>query len=236
MLRTASFNVLLEVSHLSVVCGDTQLQRRITNLGQWILPPFLAALAVLLEPWLTALTTGREATLPLVLFVVLASLLHPHMRTLMITLLCYGVAFMALRDAVTARAIPLPPALDYLIIDAARPVGLLLVAALAGAAGIGETHKPGTVWARRCYFGAAALYFIGTGVINYGWHGSWKGLLLCATGAMALFGCLLAPRIIASEQEADEEAGEAVDDELEQKERDLAHLQKLRTREWHDAI
>jgi hypothetical protein len=141
-----------------------------------------------------------------------------------------------LRDAVFARSIPLPPALDYLIIDAARPIGLLLVGVLAGAAAIVESRQPGTVWARRCYFGAAALYFIGTGVINYGWHGSWKGLLLCATGAMALFGCILAPRIIASEQEADEEASATIDDEEEQRERDFAHLQKLRAREWHDAI
>lgn len=210
------------------------MQRRITILCQSLFPPLLAALAVLLEPWLTALTTGREATLPLVLFLVLASLLHPRMRTLMIITLCYGVAFMALRDAVTARAIPLPPTLDYLVIDAARPVGLMLVAALAGAAAIGETLKPGTLWARRCYFGAAALYFIGTGIINYGWHGSWRGLLLCVTGAIALFGCFLAPRIIASEQEAEEEFAAAGRDDMEQRERDLAHLKTLRAKEWHD--
>jgi hypothetical protein len=212
------------------------LQRRITNLGLMAAPPLLALLAVFLEPWLTTLTAGREATLPLILFVVLASLLHPRIRTLMITTLCFGVAFMALRDAWSARSIPLPPSLDYVFVDALRPAGLLLVAALAGAAAVGETLNPGTVWARRCYFGAAALYFLGTGVINYGWHGSWRGLLLCITGAIALFGCLIAPRIIASEQEAEEEAAETVNDETLQYERDLMHRNVLRAKEWHDTL
>lgn len=211
------------------------LQRRISNVISIAVPAALAALAVALEPWLTRVTSGREATLPLVLFVVLASLLHPRLRTLMITTLCYGVAFMALRDATLARAAPLPPALDYLFFDTLRPLGLILVAALAGAAAIGETLNPGTVWARRFYFGAAALYFLGTGLINYGWHGSWRGLLLCVTGAIALFGCLVAPRIVASEQEVIEEA-EPDSDERLQSERDLKHHNILLAKEWHDTF
>lgn len=232
--KSVTDGVMPEGTEASKAVQAMRPQHRTVPVWQWAVPLLLAGGAVALEPWLTGLVAGREAALPLVVFVVLLALLHPRIRTLMTVTLCYGVACMAVRDVVMARNVPLPPNLDYLIVDALRPVGLLLVAVLAAAAAIGETVRPGTVWARRCYFGAAALYFTGTGVINYAWHGSWKGLLLCITGVMALLGSVLAHRIVASEQEEVLEAGDKSSDEEEQRQRDLAHLQTLRAKEWHD--
>src|SRR5207237_4454453 len=102
----------------------------------------------------------------------------------------------ALRDSVRIRQQPLPALLDYDIVDQGRPAALLMVAVLAATAALAETLRPGTVWARRCYFGAAFLYFTGQGVITYAWHGSWQSVMLCVTGITALFGWLFAHRIV----------------------------------------
>ena len=196
-------------------------------------PPLIAGAALLLEAPLTRAFNHREAMLPVVLFVLLSAVLHPRLRTLVIVTLCYGVAGMALRDAFSARSTPMPPDMDYLILDTARPVTLLLVAALAIASAIGETRQPGTVWARRCYFGAAALYFIGIGLINIGWHSSWRGYMLFVIGLIAAGGCFSASRIVASEQE-EEQAEKDFADSQYQVERNEAHQRILQAKEWHD--
>lgn len=210
------------------------MQRRIgivVELGISLVAPALLALCVVqLEPAFTAWTQGREAILPLSMLLLLSALLHPRLRRLLIVTLCYGVAFLALRDALHAQR--LPPEMDYDIIAEARPAALILVAGLAAFAAVAETLRPGTTWARRCYFGAAALYFTGIGIINYGWHKSWQSLMLCATGLIALFGCLFAHRIVADEIEAETE--ETVNDEALQREREAAHRQVLRAKEWRD--
>jgi hypothetical protein len=93
---------------------------------------------------------------------------------------------------------------------------------------------PGTVWARRCYFGAAALYFTGIGLINFYWHGSWQAILLCMTGVIALFGCVFAHRIVAEEAAEAEET--LFNDEASQREREAAHLRTLRAKEWREPL
>jgi len=198
-------------------------------------PPLIAGAAVLLESPLTRAFNNREAMLPILLFVLLSAILHPRLRALMIVTLCYGVAGMALRDAVSARSIPMPPDLDYLVLDTARPLALLFVAVLAIASAIGETRQPGTVWARRCYFGAAALYFIGIGLINIGWHSSWRGYMLFAIGLIAAGGCLFAHRIVASELEEEAEAKTAEESPY-QRDRNEEHRRNLRAIEWHDPL
>ncbi len=195
-------------------------------------PAVVAALAVALEPWMTVWAKERQAMLPLVLFLLLSSLMHPRLRQLLGVTLCYGVAFLALRDIFRTRQLPMPSDWDYDFLDQARPVGLFVVAALSVLAAIAETKRPGTVWARRCYFGAAALYFTGLGVINYAWHPSWQAALLCATGVIAGAGCVYAPRIIESEA-FDLEAAES-DDLADQQAREADHQRTLRAKEWHE--
>ena len=200
-----------------------------------LVPPLIAGTALVLEAPLTRAFNHREAMLPVVLFVLLSAILHPRLRNLVIVTLCYGVAGMALRDAFSARSTPMPPEMDYLVLDTARPVVLLFVAALALASAIGETRQPGTVWARRCYFGAAALYFTGIGLINIGWHSSWRGYMLFAIGLIAAKGCFSASRIVASER-AEDEAEKAFVDSEYQLERNAAHRRTLQAKEWHDPI
>ncbi len=197
-----------------------------------IAPAILAGLAVLFEPRLTALAQGREAILPVVVFLLLSSLIHPRSRRLLVITLCYAVAFLALRDTFWPRPVVLPPLFDYAVLEDVRIACLLVVAVLAAVAGVGETVQSGAVWARRCYFGAASLYFTGLGVITYGWHGSWQAVLLCAMGAMALYGCLFAPSIVASEIEIEEEA--LISDDAIQQRQLAAHARVLREKEWKD--
>lgn len=194
------------------------------------IPALAAALVVLLEKPITNWSKGRQAVLPFLIMLLFSAILHPRLRHLLVAGLCYGVAFMAVRDAISSQ--PLPSRLDYEVFAGVRPAALLLVAILAAAAAVGETVSPGTLWARRCYFGAAALYFLGIGTINYFWHGSWQSLVLCATGLISLLGCLFAHRLVGIEEDdriADEES-----DETEQRAREAAHLRALRAKEWHD--
>ena len=202
------------------------------NLATKLAPPLIAGLAVFLEPRMTEWAKGREAVLPLILFLLLSSLLHPRMRNLLVITLCYGVALLAFRDVFRARHIRLPERWDYDFLDQGRPIALLLVAILSTIAALGETWNPGTVWARRCYFGAAALYFTGMGVMNFVWHGNWQSLLLCLTGITAFFGCLFAHRIVASEL-AETQDTEPEDMEV-LKAKEVAHRRALRAKEWHE--
>jgi hypothetical protein len=91
---------------------------------------------------------------------------------------------------------------------------------------------PGAVWARRCYFGAAALYFSGLGINCYGPRGSWQAVVLCSTGITAAIGCIFAHRIVATEWI--EETETEITDEAEQRLRDAEHLRALRDKEWQD--
>jgi hypothetical protein len=209
------------------------VQRRIANLLISVGPPLIALLAVWREPFLTAWAHKHEAVLPLGLFLLLLSLLHSRLRHLLVISLCYGVSFLALRDVFLVYGQPLPPQLDYDFIAASRPTALLLVSILAMIAAVVETIRPGSVWARRCYFGAAALYFIGTGVINFCFNHSWQSVMLAITGVTALFGCLYAHRIIASELQPEEEEAEISDVDLQQR-TEAAHLRALQAKEWHD--
>ena len=66
-------------------------------------PALVALSAVLLEPFLTNLTSGREAVLPCIMVALLFALVHPRFRHLLVITLCYGVAFLALRDIFFGR-------------------------------------------------------------------------------------------------------------------------------------
>jgi len=209
------------------------VQKRLTNLLIKAGPPLVALLAVWREPMLTAWAQRHEAVLPLGLFLLLWSLLHSRLRYLLVITLCCGVSFLAFRDVFRTAGQPLPPQLDYDFIAASRPAALLVVSALALVAAAVETIRPGTVWARRCYFGAAALYFMGTGVVNWLFNHSWQSVILALTGITAMFGCLFAHRIVASEQQPDEEDEEVSDTALQQRTQ-AAHQQALKSKEWRD--
>jgi len=164
----------------------------------------------------------------------MAALLQQRLRQFLVVTLCYGVGFLAVRDTNRVLQIPLPPALNYDWADALRPIGLWSVAALAAIAGVGESVKPGTVWARRCYFAASALYFTGVGMINYAANHSWRGVVLIFTGITALIGCLFAHRVVEAEVVVSDE--DVPSDEVAQQKREEAHRAALKTKEWQGNI
>ncbi len=200
-----------------------------------VAPLIVAWCAVEYEPQLTRLAGERQAILPLTAFVVLAAVVLPMLRQSLVIVLCYGVAFLALRDITRVGMDPLPAALNYDFIDQARPTVLVLTAGLAATAAVGETFRPGAIWARRCYFGAAALYFTGIGAVHYGKYGSVQAVLLLLTGLTALLGCIFAPMFTL----LDEPQGTTVDpdnlpDTVVQDRVDAAHRRTLISNEWHE--
>lgn len=209
------------------------MQRRARTVAYVLLPALIAALSVWCEPVLTRWAKEREAVLPFVVFLLLAALMHPRLRTLLMTTLCYFVACLAVRDAINNTRTPLPELLNYDFVYQLRPAALCIVAGLAAVAAFTESLHPGTVWARRCYFGAAALYFIGIGVYTFCWHYSWQALLLTTMGFAALYGCFFAHEIVASETES-EESPES--DVVEQQDRETQHLHALRVKEWREPL
>ena len=208
------------------------MQGRIHKLLTCVVPVFVAGFSVINEMRLSSWVGQHESVLPLAVIVLLLSLLSKRLRHALILTLCYGVAFMAVRDIGRVGSQPLPQAINYDFLDRLRPAILLIIAGLAGTSAFMETFNPGTVWARRCYFGAAALYFMGLGIIHIGRYGSWKAVLLCITGITAIFGCIFADRIISAEIEEEEE--EDVSDEVLQGLMEASHHRSLLAKEWHE--
>lgn len=207
-----------------------RMQWRVHKLLMCIVPVLAAGFSILNEWRLSAWVGRHEAVLPLAVIVLLLSLLSKRLRNLLILTLCYGVAFMAVRDIGRVGSQPLPQAINYDFLDQTRPTILVAIAGLAATAAFMETFHPGTVWARRCYFGAAALYFLGLGIVHVGKYGSWKAVLLCITGVIAIFGCFYADRIVSAEVEEEDE----VTDEAMQGLVEAAHRRSLLDKEWHE--
>ncbi len=197
-----------------------------------VFPAILACCAVALENSLRSWAKGRAAALPLIMLLIGTSLLNPRIRNQIFAVLSYGVAFLAIRDTLVVRDWRVPIPIDHDVAEAIILCTLLLVAVLSGVAAVAEALTPGTVWARRCYFAAASLYCSGLGVSYYGEHGTWQAIVLCVTGITAFFGCLFAPRLIASEEV--EPAEDEISDETEQRRRDDGHVQAIRSKEWQD--
>lgn len=212
------------------------MRHRVVFALKALFPPAIAGAAVLLEPAFTAFAGKREAVLPFSIFFVLLSLIQPDLRRVMTIILCYGVSFLALRDAFRNPYMRVSDIMDYEFLSPLRMATLLLVATLSGVAAVAETLQPGILWARRFYFGAAALYFSGAGVISAlgptGWQFSGQSILLLLTGLTAGTGCLFAHRIVASELAADPD--EAPPDERMLSEQAAAHAEALRRKEWRD--
>jgi hypothetical protein len=203
-----------------------------TKIALAIMPAILAFCAVSLEGYVRTWARDRAAVLPLIMLLIGTSLLSPRIRSQIIPALCYGVAFLAIRDTFQTETWRLPFPMDRDLAETVILTALLVVAALSSVAAVAETATPGTVWARRCYFGAAALYFTGLGVSCYGPHGSWQAVVLCVTGVTAVFGCIFAPRIVASE--VMDLIDTEMSDESEQRLRDAEHVRALRDKEWQD--
>lgn len=192
-----------------------------------LVPLAAALLLVRLESYLSAWIRSRPGLLVVAMVVLLGGLLLSHIRQLLIVALCFGISLLALGDVFQAKP---PPPLDYVVIARLYPFGWALLALLAAGAGVGEALKPGSVWARRCYFGAAALYLSARGVNGLLRSTNWESLVLLGTGLAAWIGVLFANRIVAAEMEAMEEDDLACQTRAEAERRAAT----IAAREWRE--
>lgn len=193
-----------------------------------ILPLAVAFAVIRLEPLLTELVKSRPGVLPVAMFGLIGCLLIPRIRQIMIVTLCFGIMFLALQDAFGNPR--LPAAIDYLILQRLYPVAWGALALLAFASGVAEALRPGDVWARRCYFGVAAVYLCGHGLFAFLRYPSVQSVILFTTGLFALAGVFLAARVVSRENE----------EEMEEDLRMLAISMERRSlvtaaREWKEA-
>jgi len=167
-----------------------------------------AAFWLLLGPRISRLAHARPGFVPIAIALLMLGLLLPRVRHWVIVTLCFSVALLAGRD--TFRPAPLPPALNNRLFDLIYPEVWLSVALLAAAAGILEAIRPGSLAARRCYFGTAALYCFGHGLTKFLWEPAWEPLIIMITGLVAGLGVGFAHRLDAEPREPaqDEQTGE----------------------------
>lgn len=194
-----------------------------------ILVPLGIAYALLkAESTLGQLAKDRPGIVPVAMVALVAGFVLPFARRWLVVTLCFGVGLLALRDTFGEHL--LPAQLDFEGVNRIYPFGWGALAVLAFFAGIGEAVHPGSVWARRCYFGAAALYFLGHGVISFIKIPNWQSAVLAVVGVVALFGVKLADRVV----EAEEEYEPLEEDIKAIVERQNERSSRLSSREWVD--
>ncbi len=190
--------------------------------------PFAIALLVIqMEPILGVLAQERPGIIPVAMVALVAGFLLPYARRWMIVTLCFGVSLLALKD--TFRIVPLPAAIDYDVVEKIYPFGWGALSLLAALAGVGEALRPGAVWARRCYFGAAALYFLGHGIVSFLKAANWQSAVLTVVGVVALCGVFMADKVV--ETEVYEEPEEDLLEPTPHKDERSA---RLAAREWRE--
>lgn len=203
------------------------------RLAGWLLPPLVAFAAVSLEAYLSRLWGSHEALLPLVTLVLLAGMVHAELRQFLVVTFCFIVSFLALRDSILSLHMPLPPGLRYDFVDTLRPVALWFVAILAALAGAAETLRLGGLWARRCYFIAAAIYFTEMGILSFAWSHNAGSVFLMVTGVAALAGAVFAHKLAdVSQPEEPDSLPPQQDVRLEALE--AARHAAVRSKEWRD--
>lgn len=194
-----------------------------------VIPLTLAYAVIALEGPLAAFAVDHPGLLPVALVSLVACFLMPSARRLLVVTLCFGISLLAWHD--TFRPVWIPPAIDYEIVEHIYPYGWALLAILALVAGVAEAVHPGSVWARRCYFAAATVYFGGHGIFSFIKYPNWQSVVMIATGIVAVIGIFRAQSIVAAENE-----GASEDEDIralaEQTERRSA---RLADSEWREA-
>lgn len=196
-----------------------------------VLLPLLAASAITwLEPMLGRLARDRPGIVPVAVMAIVVGLISPNSRRWLVSTLCFGVSLLALRDVIRALHLPsnLPLGFRESFYIRAYVCGWIVLAGLAAASAVGEALQPGAVWARRCYFLAAAVYFAGHGVLSFLKEPTWQSPVLVVIGIVALVGAWMADRMVDPEPEQ-----EPLDDDLQAiVNRSSERAANLSRREW----
>jgi hypothetical protein len=189
----------------------------------------LAYSVIALEGPLAGFAVDHPGLLPVVMVSLVGCFLLPGVRRWIVVTLCFGISLLAWRD--TFRPVWLPSSIDYVFVERIYPFGWALLAVLALVAGVAEALRPGSLWARRCYFAAATVYFGGHGLFSFIKYPNWQSAVLMATGTVAIFGIFNAHKIVANERAVlpDDEDIRALADETRRRSARLAN------REWLDA-
>src|SRR5438128_2127244 len=141
------------------------MSRTFTRVMRLLLPLIAAMLIVAYERQFAYIVRSRPSVIPVLLVAMLGGMLLQQVRHWLIVGLCFGISAMAVRDAF--RVALVAPAAQSQLVATAYAVSWIVIALLAAGAGGAEALKPGSVWARRCYFAAAALYCGGRGILWY---------------------------------------------------------------------
>jgi hypothetical protein len=193
-----------------------------------VIPLLSAYLLIEVEPILGALAQDRPGIVPVATVAFIFGLISAPVRRWLIVTLCFGVTILAVRD--TFREVILPPSLNYVFIDKTYPFAWGAIAILGGFAAVGEALRPGTIWARRCYFGAAALYFLGHGSLGFLKTPNWHSTIMMAVGLVSLSGVFMADRVL---EEDDEE--EPMDEDMrELAKQNAQRASRLAAKEWRE--
>jgi hypothetical protein len=193
-----------------------------------VVPALAAGIAVYFESRFSGFFRARPGLLPIAMFLLMGALLIARWRRWLIVCLCFGVAWMALRDAL--GPLRLPPELDYVKVERIYPFAWGLLALLAACAGCAEALQPSSVLARRAYFAAAAVYLIGHGSLGLLLGRGGGAWVLLACGVCATVGVFVAHRIVEREEAPPVEDQDLVDMRRRQQERSAA----LQQREWKE--
>lgn len=193
-----------------------------------LVPALAAGAAVLFDSRFGEFFRSRPGLLPVAMFALMGALLIARWRRWLIVCLCFGVAWMALRDVL--GPVRLPPGLDTVRADQIYPFAMGLLATLAACAACAEAVRPESVIARRAYFAAAAVYLTTHGVLGLMLGRHWGSWVLLACGACAMVGVFAAHRIVAREEAGPQEDADLAAMRLHMEQRAAV----LRQREWKE--
>ncbi len=193
-------------------------------------PLLLAYLLILSEPLLAALVRDRPGILPVAMVALVIGIVIARVRRWLIVTLCYGIGLLALGDL--QHLVPLPPEMDYVLVEQVYPYGWALLAIIALVAGAAEALYPASIWARRAYFAAAAVYLGGHGLIGILTRANYNDVILFLTGIFAAAGVFYAPKIVAREEqdERDDEDLRALQERAVERKKSLSRL------EWQERL
>lgn len=175
---------------------DISARRVVRVLVALAIPPAAALAAIHADP-LGAYAARRPGLLALGMFAVAGAMLWPAVRRWLLVVLAYGAALLALEGAwlrPSGGRLNIPTEGPLSLLHYAYPWAWVTLFVLAATAGTLEAIRPGTVLAKRCLFGAAAVYLLGHGMAGMLDRPNVISLVSIATGIGSLLGALTVHR------------------------------------------
>ncbi len=190
-----------------------------------LVPPAAVLAAIHSEP-LGETAAQHPGLLALAILTVALALCFQPLRRLLLVVLAYAAALMALLGMYRARVVG--PPVQLAALSGLYSLGWAVVFAMAAAAGTTEIIRPRTVLAKRLLFGAGAVFLIGHGVVGLVTMPNSLSLAALIAGLCSLVAAFLAHRLVLPAPPPSEE------DPLSAAALAEARHRRLRDREWRD--